>query len=58
LAKQTLGSTTSVTLFGRLDHDLAERGRADGLELGPVGLQDLFVHLTAAAPTDRKELFA
>ena len=34
LATQTLGATTSVTLFGQLDHDLAERGRADGLELG------------------------
>ena len=59
LATQTLGPTTSVTLFGQLDHDLADAGRADGLELGPVGLQDLFVHLTATAPgAARKESLA
>lgn len=46
LARQRLGSTAQVTLFGTLDD--AERAAATeaGLELGAVPLQDLFVHLT------------
>ncbi|MNW57489.1 High-affinity zinc uptake system ATP-binding protein ZnuC [compost metagenome] len=46
LARQRLGGTAQVTLFGTLDD--AERTAATeaGLELGAVPLQDLFVHLT------------
>jgi ABC-2 type transport system ATP-binding protein len=46
LATKTLGPTRSDTVFGELD--AAARRRADelGLELGPVPIQDLFVHLT------------
>lgn len=46
LGTQRLGRTAQVTVRGVLtDADVA-RARATGLELGPVPLQDLFVHLT------------
>lgn len=46
LGERSLGATKSATIYGPIDADLRERARAAGLELGPVGLQDLFVHLT------------
>jgi ABC-2 type transport system ATP-binding protein len=47
IAEQRLGGTASVVVYGELsDADRAEARRL-GLELGPVGVQDLFVHLTA-----------
>ena len=54
LARTDLGGTAQVTFVGALGKDAHELVRAAGLELGPVPLQDLFVHLTdrkAAAPT-------
>ncbi|MHA7133676.1 ATP-binding cassette domain-containing protein [Oerskovia turbata] len=46
LARQRLGGTAQVTLFGTLD-DAERREAAElGLEVGGVPLQDLFVHLT------------
>jgi ABC-2 type transport system ATP-binding protein len=47
LGEQALGHTKSTTIYGDLDGDERAKARAAGLELGPVGLQDLFVHLTA-----------
>jgi ABC-2 type transport system ATP-binding protein len=47
LAEERLGGTKSTTVLGDLDPDLLAQARAAGLEIGPVGLQDLFVHLTA-----------
>jgi ABC-2 type transport system ATP-binding protein len=49
LAEQRLGGTKSVTVFGDLDESLRSKAYDAGLELGPVGLQELFVHLTAPA---------
>ncbi|REK71439.1 ABC transporter ATP-binding protein [Paenibacillus paeoniae] len=46
LGEQTLGRTKSVTVYGELSQERVNRARTDGLELGPVALQDLFVHLT------------
>jgi len=46
LGEQQLGGTKSTTVFGHLDESARARVRASGLELGPVALQDLFVHLT------------
>jgi ABC-2 type transport system ATP-binding protein len=46
---QRLGSTRSTTIYGHLTGEERARARDAGLELGPVGLQDLFVHLTAEA---------
>lgn len=54
LGARSLGPTKSVTVYGRLDDADRERARAAGLALGPVALQELFVHLTGrgqAAPT-------
>lgn len=46
LAEQRLGGTKSVTVGSPLDARTRERASASGIELGPVGLQDLFIHLT------------
>ncbi|WP_199035290.1 ATP-binding cassette domain-containing protein [Glycomyces salinus] len=46
LAEQRLGGTKSVTVGTELDAQSRERAAASGIELGPVGLQDLFIHLT------------
>lgn len=45
VARQQLGRTAQATLVGAQPDD-RERARAAGLDLGPVALQDLFVHLT------------
>jgi ABC-2 type transport system ATP-binding protein len=47
LSRQSLGGVRSATLYGRLDPADTERARSAGLALGPVGVLDLFVHLTA-----------
>lgn len=47
LNEKQLGPTKSVVLYGRLSVEHEEQARRDGLELGPLPLQDLFVHLTA-----------
>jgi ABC-2 type transport system ATP-binding protein len=46
LAEQRLGSTKSSTVLGDLDDSLLAKAHSAGLEIGPVGLQELFVHLT------------
>lgn len=46
LGEKRLGPTKSVTVYGELDEARVAAGRDAGLELGPVPLQDLFVHLT------------
>ncbi|WP_406051177.1 ATP-binding cassette domain-containing protein [Kribbella sp. NBC_00889] len=47
LAEERLGGTKSTTVLGDLDPALLAEATRAGLEVGPVGLQDLFVHLTA-----------
>jgi ABC-2 type transport system ATP-binding protein len=44
LSEQSLGGVRQATVFGALD---AAEARAAGLTLAPVGVQDLFVHLTS-----------
>jgi ABC-2 type transport system ATP-binding protein len=46
LAERRLGGTKSTTIYGPLGEGQRRRARADGLQLEPVALQDLFVHLT------------
>lgn len=46
LNEQQLGPVKSVMIFGRLSDREKETAEAIGLELGPVKLQDLFIHLT------------
>lgn len=48
LGDQRLGGTRSTTVYGQLTDEERTRARAAGLDLGPVGLQDLFVHLTGS----------
>ena len=48
LSTRQLGSTKSVTTYGELDDERIRLARAAGLEVGPITLQDLFVHLTEA----------
>jgi ABC-2 type transport system ATP-binding protein len=45
LAEQQRGGTKSLTVAA-FDAGTRERAAAAGLEIGPVGLQDLFIHLT------------
>jgi len=51
VARQALGRTAQATVIGSVPDDGA-RARAAGLELGAVGLQDLFVHLTGHPAAD------
>lgn len=48
LSEQSLGGVRAATLYGRPGPDEEHRARSAGLTLGPVGIQDLFVHLTGA----------
>lgn len=41
-----LGRTKSAMIYGRLDEEKRAEARAAGLDLEPLALQDLFVHLT------------
>ncbi|MEP7765621.1 ABC transporter ATP-binding protein [Sanguibacter sp. 25GB23B1] len=51
--RQELGRTSQVTVFGVLPPDVTEQARALDVEVGPVGLQDLFVHITTDTEADR-----
>lgn len=46
LGERLLGRTKSATVYGALDGTVRQRAGDEGLELGPIGLQDLFIHLT------------
>lgn len=46
LGTQQLGGTKSVTVYGELTDSQRLNAKRQGLEIGPVSLQDLFIHLT------------
>ncbi|GAA0221538.1 ABC transporter ATP-binding protein [Cryptosporangium japonicum] len=46
LGEQTLGPTKSAMIYGDVDDERRRAARAAGLDLGPVAVQDLFIHLT------------
>ncbi|MEU3644498.1 ABC transporter ATP-binding protein [Lentzea sp. NPDC034063] len=46
LSEKSLGRTKAAMVYGALDDDQLIRARGLGLELGPIALQDMFVHLT------------
>ena len=47
LSERHLGRTKSVIVFERFDGDRARRATEAGIDVGPIPLQDLFVHLTS-----------
>jgi ABC-2 type transport system ATP-binding protein len=49
LGEQRLGGVRQATLYGAPAADEVARAEAAGLTLAPVGVQDLFVHLTSGA---------
>lgn len=46
LSEQMLGRVKNVTVYGALDADQVRAAELAGIDLAPVSLQDLFVHLT------------
>jgi len=46
LNEQQLGNTKSVMIYEELSNREYEAGIDQGLEIGPISLQDLFIHLT------------
>ncbi|GAF64466.1 ABC transporter ATP-binding protein [Bacillus sp. TS-2] len=46
LKEQVLGGTKRVMIYGDLNEDEREKASLDELELGPITLQELFIHLT------------
>ncbi|OLF19009.1 ATP-binding cassette domain-containing protein [Actinophytocola xanthii] len=46
LGEKRLGRTKSAMVYGELDDERRAQASAAGLDLGPLALQDLFVHLT------------
>lgn len=49
LNEQKLGSTKSVMVYGAIGEREQQEAEQLGLEIGPVSLQDLFIHLTEEA---------
>ncbi|WP_328473937.1 ABC transporter ATP-binding protein [Actinoplanes sp. NBC_00393] len=49
LGEERLGPTKRAMIYGALGEDSLRAARAHGLELGPVAVQDLFIHLTGGA---------
>lgn len=55
IGRDSLGGLASVTIDGRLDREERIRAAELGLELAPVSLQQLIVHLTGADLADTTE---
>lgn len=55
IGTRDLGPTRQATVFGSLDEAMLTRARAEGLQVGPVPLQDLFIHLSNHAHDTAKE---
>ena len=54
LRRRRLGRTAEVTVDGGLTPDDRATAAGLGLELGPVDLQSLFVHLTEKSPSEKE----
>ncbi|WP_456273540.1 ATP-binding cassette domain-containing protein [Bacillus sp. AK031] len=46
LSSQKLGGTKSTMVYGEISEEKRQVAQQKGLEVGPVSLQDLFIHLT------------
>jgi ABC-2 type transport system ATP-binding protein len=51
VSERTLGRTKSVVVVDDIDDSLRREARAAGVDLGPIPLQTLFVHLTSQETT-------
>ncbi|MEV8505506.1 ABC transporter ATP-binding protein [Actinoplanes sp. NPDC051475] len=51
LGTQSLGGVSQATLYGSLGDEEELRAEQAGLSIAPVGIQDLFVHLTSGEHT-------
>lgn len=49
LGERALGPTKSAMVYGDLDESRRTKAVEAGLELGPIDMQDLFIHLTGGA---------
>lgn len=49
LGEKTLGPTKSAMVYGDLDDAHRRKAAEAGLELGPIAMQELFIHLTGGA---------
>lgn len=49
LGEHSLGGVRAATVYGSVPRAEVARGEAAGLTFGPVGLQELFVHLTSSS---------
>ncbi|SFB21903.1 ABC-2 type transport system ATP-binding protein [Lentibacillus halodurans] len=47
LNEQHLGNTKAIMVYGELDDARRSEAQRRGLEVGPISLQDLFIHLTS-----------
>ncbi|GAB3798569.1 ATP-binding cassette domain-containing protein [Virgibacillus kimchii] len=54
LSEEQLGSTKSVMIYGELSDGERKTALDQGLEVGPVSLHDLFIHLTEEENADEK----
>ncbi len=50
LNERTLGGTKAAVTYGGMSDEQRRRATRQGLELRPIPLQDLFLHLTTAEP--------
>ena len=55
LGEKRLGRTKSAMIYGALDAERRVQADAAGLDLGPLALQDLFIHLTEPAREPARE---
>lgn len=53
IGERQLGRTKSAMVYGDIDDTARQRARAAGLDLEPLALQDLFVHLTTPRDAER-----
>lgn len=49
IGRRDLGPTSQITLYGDLPETVLDRAQQDGMSVGAVPLQDLFIHLTSDA---------
>ncbi|WP_309120913.1 ABC transporter ATP-binding protein [Paenibacillus sp.] len=53
---ESIGGLASLTIQGAMSPELKRQAESLGLEIGPVSLQQLFIHLTNHASAEGKEL--